>query len=337
MSEIKNYNNSYQIRIKNIKDFISEENIIKKDYLCSKREAFFEYKFSIENLLELIKNIQIDLISKETCINTNKNIRRIISLFKEDLSSIMKRNCEVYENIKKEIIKGKKNLKQKIQAYNDLNNINYIAEKEQLKYINFNIENEIKAIDFLIQEKEVLKHSGYFGALFEQKMSREKEEINTCIILEDKKKKLQKELKGLTMKRSKQNEEIKKILVKISDIKNKINENKSLVFKESKNSFCNKKHKYRIIRQRFDIYYKNKLKKYDDKHEVKNNSNSESSNKETNGSSVKNNIFDINKLYDDNHINYDCLKNKFLFDIDNNKILKSFNSSKDSEFSQNNI
>ena len=79
------------------------------------------------------------------------------------------------------------------------------------------------------------------------------------------------------------------------------------------------------------------MKKYDDKHEVKNNSNSESSNKETNGSSVKNNIFDINKLYDDNHINYDCLKNKFLFDIDNNKILKSFNSSKDSEFSQNNI
>ena len=283
----------------------------------------------MEKLLELIKNIQIDLISKEKCINKNKNIRRIISLFKEDLSSIMKRNCEVYENIKKEIIKGKKNLKQKIQAYNDLNNINYIAEKEQLKYINFNIENEIKAIDFLIQEKEVLKHCGYFGALFEQKMSREKEEINTCIILEDKKKNLQKELKGLTMKRSKQNEEIKKILVKISDIKNKINENKSFVFKESKNSFCNKKHKYRIIRQRFDIYYKNKLKKYDDKHEVKNNSNSESSNKETNGSSVKNNIFDIN--------NYDCLKNKFLFDIDNNKILKSFNSSKDSEFSQNNI
>ena len=80
------------------------------------------------------------------------------------------------------------------------------------------------------------------------------------------------------------------------------------------------------------------MKKYDDKHEVKNNSNSESSNKETNGSSVKNNIFDINiKLYDDNHINYDCLNNKFLFDIDNNKILKSFNSSKDSEFSQNNI
>ena len=75
-------------------------------------------------------------------------------------------------------------------------------------------------------------------------------------------------------------DEIKKILVKISDIKNKINENKSLEFKESKNSFCNKKHKYRIIRQRFDIYYKNKLKKYDDKHEVKNNSNSESSNKE---------------------------------------------------------
>ena len=71
------------------------------------------------------------------------------------------------------------------------------------------------------------------------------------------------------------------------------------------------------------------MKKYYDKHEVKNNSNSESSNKETNGSSVKNNIFDIN--------NYDCLKNKFLFDIDNNKILKSFNSSKDSEFSQNNI
>ena len=214
MSEIKNYNNSYQIRIKNIKDFISEENIIKKDYLCSKREAFFAYKFSTEKLLELIKNIQIDLISKEKCINKNKNIRRIISLFKEDLSSIMKRNCEVYENIKKEIIKGKKNLKQKIQAYNDLNNINYIAEKEQLKYINFNIENEIKAIDFLIQEKEVLKHCGYFGALFEQKMSREKEEINTCIILEDKKKKLQKELKGLTMKRSKQNEEIKKFWLK---------------------------------------------------------------------------------------------------------------------------
>ena len=144
MSEIKNYNNSYQIRIKNIKDFISEENIIKKDYLCSKREAFFAYKFSIEKLLELIKNIQIDLISKETCINKNKNIRRIISLFKEDLSSIMKRNCEVYENIKKEIIKGKKNLKQKIQEYNDLNNKKYITEKEKIKKIKYNIYNEKK-------------------------------------------------------------------------------------------------------------------------------------------------------------------------------------------------
>ena len=63
----------------------------------------------------------------------------------------------------------------------------------------------------------------------------------------------------------------------------------------------------------------------------KNNSCSESSNRETNFCSVKNFVDNNDKLNEENNINYNYLKNQIFFDIDNNKTSNSFNSSLDSD------
>ena len=190
------------------------------------------------------------------------------------------------------------------------NDINYKKETEQLKYFNFNIENEINKIDFMIKEKKALKKIKYIDELGQQIIYCEpnnKNEMDTLKIMNEEKNELNQKFINL-------NNEKKKMDAEIKDVKNI----KSII-----DNAINGKEKGNI---NFDFLFQKSNALY----LSKNNSNSYSSDKETNVSSVKNvNVYNFNA---ENNNNFDYLKNGPFFDLDNNKTLKSFHSSLDNEF-----
>ena len=70
----------------------------------------------------------------------------------------------------------------------DERKINYQSEKEQLKLLNFQIENEIENTDFLIKQKNKLIENGYEENLSETKYNNEKKSKSIIHKLMNKKK-----------------------------------------------------------------------------------------------------------------------------------------------------
>ena len=328
---------------------MKETNLVKevinsKDYILNNKiETLLSHKFSIEKLLKLIKQFQLVFISKNSIVNDSKIKKRILLELKENLSdALTKKNIKFNFN-KKEIDEKKEKINKKILLNTDIekNRINYMTEIKQLKFINFNIENEIKTVNCMIKAKSVLKdnYSEYLGILNEQKIyydHHKQSKATTIEIMKEEKKAIQQQLIDLTMKKYEQEEEINDIRLKISKLKNKIKETKKTKLDKSKecsdgntNIKVNQCEKNQFVRNK----YKELIQKWEDFFVNKNNSCSESSNKETNFCSVKNFVDNIDKLNEENNINYNYLKNHIFFDIDNNnKISNSFNSSLDSDF-----
>ena len=169
ISIFRSYNN--RMNLKN-KDIILKENLDKINYMPKKKETeniLFNHKCSLEVLLDMIKNFQNDYILKVNEVNKNKiNIsKKIITLFRENLSlmeteKIKKFNYikEKNENNKKQIQKilflsETKNIEMNnnVQFKDDLNSFSYIQKKNELNLINFQIENEINKTDFVIEQK----------------------------------------------------------------------------------------------------------------------------------------------------------------------------------------
>ena len=191
------------------------------------------------------------------------------------------------------------------------NSINYRKEAEQLKYINFNIENEIKKIDFTIKEKKALKNLEYLENQDEKIYCdlNDKNIFETINIMKNEKNILNQIFINLSKEKEKSDNEIKNI----NDIKS------ILESKISKRERAN---------LNFDLLYK--------KSELlclsKNNSNSYSSDKETNVSSVKNINNNVGNFKGFAHNNFGYLQNDNIYDFDIHKTLKSFHSSIDTEF-----
>ena len=169
ISIFRSYNN--RMSLKN-KDIFLKENLDKINYMLKKKETeniLFNHKCSLEVLLDMIKNFQNDYILKVNEANKNKiNIsKKIITLFRENLSlmeteKIKKFNYikEKNENNKKQIQKilflsETKNIEMNnnVQFKDDLNSFSYIQKKNELNLINFQIENEINKTDFVIEQK----------------------------------------------------------------------------------------------------------------------------------------------------------------------------------------
>ena len=169
ISIFRSYNN--RMSLKN-KDIILKENLDKINYMPKKKETeniLFNHKCSLEVLLDMIKNFQKDYISKVNEANKNKiNIsKKIITLFRENLSlmeteKIKKFNYikEKNENNKKQIQKilflsETKNIEMNnnVQFKDDSNSFSYIQKKNELNLINFQIENEINKTDFVVEQK----------------------------------------------------------------------------------------------------------------------------------------------------------------------------------------
>jgi hypothetical protein len=305
-----NYSARFNFRRKNV--FFPENIKIKSNCLNQEKDALLSRKLSIENLLDIVKKFQINLISNNPHNLNIINTKLILSLFKDSLSNDLNNKQKVLDELNKQNDKKKRNIRHMIKTNNERskNDINYKKETEQLKYFNFNIENEINKIDFMIKEKKALKKIKYIDELDQQIIYCEpnnKNEMDTLKIMNEEKNELNQKFINL-------NNEKKKMDAEIKDVKNI----KSII-----DNAINGKEKGNI---NFDFLFQKSNALY----LSKNNSNSYSSDKETNVSSVKNvNVYNFNA---ENNNNFDYLKNGPFFDLDNNKTLKSFHSSLDNEF-----
>lgn len=305
-----NYSARFNFRRKNV--FFPENIKIESNCLNQEKDALLSRKLSIENLLDIVKKFQINLISNNPHNLNIINTKLILSLFKDSLSNDLNNKQKVLDELNKQNDKKKRNIRHMIKTNNERskNDINYKKETEQLKYFNFNIENEINKIDFMIKEKKALKKIKYIDELDQQIIYCEpnnKNEMDTLKIMNEEKNELNQKFINL-------NNEKKKMDAEIKDVKNI----KSII-----DNGINGKEKGNI---NFDFLFQKSNALY----LSKNNSNSYSSDKETNVSSVKNvNVYNFNA---ENNNNFDYLKNGPFFDLDNNKTLKSFHSSLDNEF-----
>ena len=308
------FNYSDRLYLRRGKFFFPESIKIKSDSLNKKKDISFSRKFSMESLLDTVKKFQINLIDNNHQKLNIINTKVLLSLFKDCLSNELNKKRKIYDKIHKQNDKKKRSIRHMIKTNNgNLNNsINYKKEAEQLKYINFNIENEIKKIDFMIKEKKALKNIEYLENVEEQRIYcdlNDKNILETMKIMENEKKELNQEFIILSKEKEKSDSEIKDINNIKLILENKINE-----------------------RERTNINLDLFIKKCDVLCLSKTNSNSYSSNKDTNDSSIKNINNNISNFKDINHNNFDYLNKEIVFDLDIHKTLKSFHSSIDTEF-----
>ena len=307
------FNYSARLNIRREKYFFPENINIKTDCLRQKKDLSVSSKSSIEKLLDTVKKFQIGLIVKNPEKLNFINAKAILLLLKDSLSSELNKKRKICDKIQKQNDKKKRNIRHMIKTNNGNfnNSINYRKEAEQLKYINFNIENEIKKIDFMIKEKKSLKNLVYLENLDEKKYCdlNDKNIFETIKIMKNEKNLLAQIFINLSKEKEKSDSEIKNI----NDIKlileNKINERERI-----KNSSD-------LVLQKSEVLCLSKS-----------NSNSYSSDKETNASSIKNISNNICNFKGFAHNNFDYLLNNNIFDFDIHKTLKSFHSSIDTEF-----
>ena len=307
------FNYSDRLYLRRGKFFFPESIKIKSDSLNKKKDISFSRKFSMESLLDTVKKFQINLIDNNHQKLNIINTKVLLSLFKDCLSNELNKKRKIYDKIHKQNDKKKRSIRHMIKTNNgNLNNsINYKKEAEQLKYINFNIENEIKKIDFTIKEKKALKNLEYLENQDEKIYCdlNDKNIFETINIMKNEKNILNQIFINLSKEKEKSDNEIKNI----NDIKS------ILESKISKRERAN---------LNFDLLYK--------KSELlclsKNNSNSYSSDKETNVSSVKNINNNVGNFKGFAHNNFGYLQNDNIYDFDIHKTLKSFHSSIDTEF-----
>lgn len=303
----------------------------KKENYCltenndSKNSNFFlSHKDSMETLLSIIKKAQIDCIINKKLKKDNNSKKEILLKLKEVLNKELDKKSKICNQIWGELKQKKESLKNKIN-----NSENYITDMENIKFINFNIENKIKVIDSMIKEqKQIIENKNNYLKRFHMHSDyKSKKEFKILKITAEKKEKIQQQLINMTIKKSKKEEEIKNIQIQISNLKNKMKSEENsqpekIKENEKNNDMKIQENNCENSNENSKIIVFQKIN--EDFFSGKNNSSSESSNKETNFDSVKQFVFDVNNN------NYNYLKKKIFFDIDNDKTLNSFNSSMDS-------
>lgn len=126
----------------------------------TKEDILSSHKLSLEFLLNLIKSNQLEYVSTH---HKKEVLKIFLTSLKDNLDSNLHKKNKIYKSLKTENESIKTKIKKKIfsNAKNSVekNNekINPITEIEQLKNLNFEIENEISNIDFLIEHKNKIK------------------------------------------------------------------------------------------------------------------------------------------------------------------------------------
>ena len=168
----------------NILDIINQKNVARK---CSFDDIYpkLTHKSFLQKILNVIKNIQIELLSqvstrKKNNQFSNKTIINSLKDLKIELNATLKENIQNESEmehdtkiIKKDLAKkifGKNNKVKKNGNKNPSNYQKLNSELSELKILNFNIENEIKCIDTKINiisnNKIINKNSSKNNYLF---------------------------------------------------------------------------------------------------------------------------------------------------------------------------
>ena len=212
METLNNSNKTTPLISGKKKYHLTEEIKTKEIFQSKKIETLLSQKFSLEIILNLIKQTQFNYISKNSLTNSNKNNKEKLLELKEILSNILSKKTKIYNSNKKEIEEKKDKINRKVNLFNDKDNkdikgVNYLKELEQLRLNKFNMENEIKKFDSEIKEKSMLNNyeSEYLEKSYNKKIFHHQNKNNKLASLEmlkQEKKNIQQELIDLTIKKS---------------------------------------------------------------------------------------------------------------------------------------
>ena len=132
----------------------------------NEEQVLFSHKSSLETLLNIIKDFQLEYLSKNFNKSKNNKIstKQMITSLKDSLNIMLNEKNKKLDYIQNKNEMTKKNVQSKlfptteemkINKYNlSLENKNYfISGKNELELLNFQIKNEIEKTNFLIQQK----------------------------------------------------------------------------------------------------------------------------------------------------------------------------------------
>ena len=155
-----NYSLSQKVVLSHREPFISN-NFFAKAYTFEKKEPiFFNHKSSLEVLLKMLKNFQMEYLSLN---DKNIGTKEILLSLKDNLSSMLKEKNKKLEKLKNDTEVKKKKAQKILFPYSNEAKINNVTskliEKDQLKLLNFQIVNEISKTDYFIcQKSQIIKN-----------------------------------------------------------------------------------------------------------------------------------------------------------------------------------
>ena len=155
-----------EINSKNINALLNSNFIIENKSARKIRieQNLFHYKTSLNVLLNLIKSFQNDFFSKQKKNSEIKDIIKMISSLQNNLSLMLTEKQKQFDYLKTKIENNKKkmqdilfidNQNKKVinKKINDISNAPLMSKKRELDLINFQIRNEIKKTNYLIEQK----------------------------------------------------------------------------------------------------------------------------------------------------------------------------------------
>ena len=167
---MKRKNRSYNEKInsKNIEKLLSTHSLKVKinkkatHNKGNKKQYLLERKFSLDILLKTLKSFQNNFFSKINEANKLHTVKQMLVSLQENLSLMNIEKMKKYNSLKNINENNKKEMQDILFQENHSNNrdnINaaFVREKNELKCINFQIENDIQRTNFLIDQKNEIR------------------------------------------------------------------------------------------------------------------------------------------------------------------------------------
>lgn len=200
-----------------------------KHFITKYDEFLLSHKLSITKTFSLIKKFQLDYISNTK--SSNKILlKELLFKLKDNLISSLNEKEKIYRQIKTEKDEKKKNFQNILFLINEEtiktknNNKFYTKSRNQLKLLNFEIENKIKSIDFSIEKKnKIILTKCLFDK--EKKEIYDKYYLNISNILDYNIKNIRKKLVDTNRKNMEKKMKLDIISNKIFKLKNMIKDN----------------------------------------------------------------------------------------------------------------
>ena len=238
------FNNRHKLRYND--EFLSADSRINPYFSDRCNKLLFSHKSSLENILKQIKNCQLDYISNKSTKNKNiSNAKQILLSFKNSLNSLFNEKNQIYQYYKKENEIKKTNI-QKFLFPNHfeteeteknkkiINDKICYSEINQLKILNFQIENEIQNVDNSIYQKSsiiyMIKTNIFFinNEIYCNYKTKNISEVSD--ILHDDIKEKRKIFINTAKTKFEKDMEIKLLLMKKEFLKDKIRRNKENIY-----------------------------------------------------------------------------------------------------------